>query len=295
MQDIKPGAKSVHKSPQKSNTLNRQYTQKPVRDTQKKVVVNQTAKKTQLRTTKSQSVNKSPVVSRFAKKPLLNNSVGSIKRPKTPNVTPAKSDPTESDNRTKKKVKTPVKISAKERAINQALVSTPLKTNKKPKRTIKPKTKKRLIVSSSASVIFLVLVFVFIIFSLPTLSLHLANNQAGINARYPQTSPEGYDRSGNARFVNGSVVIPFSSKDKNTSFAITQTKTIWDVTKLKSEVKELSHDNFITTEYKGLTIFHYSLGSQYITTWINSDILYVISGNANLDPSQIRAIVDSLH
>jgi len=32
-----------------------------------------------------------------------------------------------------------------------------------------------------------------------------------------------------------------------------------------------------------------------MTTWVNSDILYVISTTSNLDPSQVRTIVDGLN
>lgn len=290
MQDIKPGANSVHKAPQKSKTLNRKFTKKPVKSPDNQIKVNQTNKKTTTRTARSTGISQSDKVSRFAKKPLLKktdtsisplNSSSPLKNPKKYSSVNTKTTPE-------------AKLSAKEKEIQKALGTNSTNKVKTPPKNQKNKNKKRFIIYTAIFASFLALLSGVLYFSIPALSIHFASNQAGINARYPREYPEGFTIAGTASYQNGSVVIPFKSHDHNHSFVITQTKTIWDSTKLKSEVKKLSNDNFATTEYKGLTIFHYTLRDQYITTWINGDILYVISGNANLDPSQIRATIDGL-
>lgn len=293
MQDIKPGANSVHKAPQKSQTLSRKFIKKPVKNSDKQISVNQSVKKTTARSNRAATTKKSASVSRFTKKPLLNktetivqppksNAAQSVKAPARPTTSSARSAPIASK-------------SAKEKEVERALKFAPV-TSSKPKKPKKQSAnKKRFYIYGSISVLFIALVGLIIFLIAPNISLQLANNQAGINARYPRQYPEGFSLLGLAEYKNGSVIINFRSKTMNSTFAITQSKTIWDSTKLKSEVKTISSDNFTTTEYKGLTIFHYTLGDEYLTTWINGNILYVISGDTNLDPAQIRATIDGLN
>lgn len=293
MQDIKPGANSVHKAPQKSQTLSRKFIKKPVKNSDKQISVNQSVKKTTARSNRATTTKKSASVSRFTKKPLLNK-IETVVQPAKTNVTqPAKPSAKPAASTTKS---TPIaRKSAKEKEIERALKSAPATRSKSKKPKKQPANKKRLYLYGSIIVLFITLVGLIIFLSAPNISLHLANNQAGINARYPRQYPDGFSLSGLAEYKNGSVIINFKSKQMNSTFAVTQSKTIWDSTKLKSEVKTISSDNFTTTEYKGLTIFHYTLGDEYLTTWINGDILYVISGDTNLDPAQIRATIDGLN
>lgn len=292
MQDIKPGANSIHKAPQKSKTLNRQYTKKPTKSLDGHISVNQTAKKEQMRSAHSIDIKRNSTVSHFGKQPLLKNpkTVITPTEKKTPE-TPANKH---SDLDSKKSVKSQPQKSRKELEIDKAVASVTVNKKSKKQRKLSPKARKRLIVSVSSVLASLAVIATVLYFSIPGLSIHFASNQAGINASYPREYPEGFVLAGTAKYENGSIVIPFRSDDKTANFAVTQTKTIWDATKLKNEVRKVSQDNFTTTEYKGLTIYNYTLNNQYITTWINGEILYVISGDANLDPSQIRVIIDGL-
>ena len=296
MQDIKPSADSIHKAPQKSKTLNRKYTKKPVKDTSRAIEINQNNKKVQTRNNIVASTPRSNSISHFGKKPLLNkpNTVITPSKNSSNQSVPANSVHINNSSEITTKPAAPVQQkSAKEKEIEKALNAIPVK--KKSKKKIRSKTKKRFTAWTTVFIIFFIAFGVAYYFSAPAIALHLANNQAGINARYPSEKPEGFKIDGPAKYVNGSVTMTFTSKSANQNFAITQTKTKWDTTKLKDEVKKISNDNFTTTEYKGLTIFNYTLNGQIMTTWVNSDILYVLSSHFNLDPSQIRILVDGLN
>lgn len=295
MQDIKPGAKSVHKAPQKSKTLNRQFTKKPVKGINSDVVINKSSRKTNGRALRATNQPKDKSVSRFEKKPLLNKSSVDIKPPKTsaPTTAPVKKTvkSTKKASQNQKSAK-----SAKEKEIEKVLASaTPSQKANKPVKKLNILNKKRFIFYTLLVSATLILIGFMSYFSLPAIALNLANNQAGINARYPEEIPEGFKKTSLAQFKDGNVIIKFVSEDGKYNFTLYQTKTISDSTKLKSTVESLSNDNFATTEYKGLTIYHYSLNNQYITTWVNGDIMYSIKGNANLDPSQIRKTIDGLN
>ena len=294
MQDIKPSAGSVHKAPQKSKTLNRKYTKKPTKNTERQVSLNNSSKKIQTRTSRTADIPQNASVSKFGKKPLLKKSNVVITPPKTA----GKQNSSEENDAKKTSAKQTAvasipQKSAKEKEIEKALAATP--TKQKVKKKVLSKTKKRFTIWTSIFVAFFIALGIAAYFSAPNIALHIASNQAGINAKYPRELPAGFKLSESAKYLNGSVVVSFNSKDTNQNFAITQTKTKWDTTKLKDEVRKISNDNFTTTEYKGLTIFSYTLNGQNMTTWVNSDILYVISTTSNLDPSQVRTIVDGLN
>ncbi len=298
MQDIKPGAGSVHKAPQKSKTLNRQYTKRPVANNSQ-IKTNQGVKKTTARAAKAQTAKKSPGVSRFNKEPLLNKKVTlePAKKPAKSSVRPA----TSTISNAKPTVKKP--LTAKEQAIAQALKEAPTPTKSKrlrnrPKRKIYKINKKTLILISVITLLLIGTCYILIKIMLPNISLQMANNQAGIMAKYPEELPDGFKRAGYAELDNGAVTIKllpaYEKASSKNAVLLKQRKTLWDATKLKASLENNSNKNLTTTEYKGLTIYHYDRNGKYYSTWINGEVLYSIQSYLDLDASQLRAIVDGL-
>lgn len=126
--------------------------------------------------------------------------------------------------------------------------------------------------------------------NIPSFSVKVASAQAGINATFPGYTPEGYSISGPVVYSNNQVIIKFKSNTDNTHFEISQTRSSWDSTAVKSMVDKDSKSTFSTTEERGLTVYVYTGNA----AWVNGGILYEITGNALLSSYQIRKIATSL-
>jgi hypothetical protein len=164
------------------------------------------------------------------------------------------------------------------------------------KPTVKPKNENfikrhiKFINIFSISIILLVLAGYFTYLNIPNISVHVASAQAGINATYPEYRPDGYSLNGPVSYGDGEVTINFHANTGNTNFTIKQSKSSWDSSALKNQVKEDSEDIIKTTEERGLTIYTYDNN----TVWVNGGILYSITGDAPLSSDQIRRIATSL-
>lgn len=175
----------------------------------------------------------------------------------------------------------------KENAINEAMSRVAPKTNKKHFSLFDKKFKVRNIVILSLLMVLIAGAVVY--FYIPSISVRIASQQAGINANFPEYYPDGYSIDGPVSFSNGEVVINFKSNTNNSKFVIKQTKSSWDSSAVRNKVSKDSGGEFITTEEKGLTIFTYKGNA----AWVNGGILYTINGDANLSSDQIRRIATS--
>jgi hypothetical protein len=273
-------ATSVHSLAQKSQTLYRRATQKPIGQGAQLV----------RKVGRSMDIARSKSISHFASRPIstptrqLKSDIGPIKHPLTTKV-----------EKTSLVVaapvaKTPLIKSAKlikEEAITEAL-KKPLEKPKK-NNIFKRHTKSISILSICA---ILLAVVYSIYFYLPSFSVHIASAQAGINATYPEYRPDGYSSSGPVSYSDGEVTINFHANTGNTKFAIEQSKSSWDSTALKNKVDKDSKSEFVTTEERGLTIYTYN--NNHNAAWVNGGILYTISGDAPLKSDQICHIATSL-
>ena len=124
----------------------------------------------------------------------------------------------------------------------------------------------------------------------PNISVQFANAQAGINAKLPEYTPNGYGVDGPATHNGKQVTINFKSNAGNTKYAIAQSKSSWDSSALKNWVEDESDGKFKTTSINGLTIFSYDC----CAAWVNGGILYKVSGDARLLLSEIQKIATSL-
>lgn len=152
------------------------------------------------------------------------------------------------------------------------------------------KVKTKLIRIIIIALIILLTAGYLIYVNLPNISINVASAQAGIDAKYPEYSPEGYKRNDTVSYDNGQVTVNYISSSSKNSFSIKQEKSSWDSTAVKAMVNKESKGEFITTEDSGLTIFSYGNNA----AWVNGGILYKISGNADLTCDQIRRIASSL-
>lgn len=179
----------------------------------------------------------------------------------------------------------PAKV-IKEEAIDQAL----RKADEKPKKS--KSLRRRLKFLNISLIILILLVFggALLYYNFPNLSVRIAGAQAGINATFPTYFPDGYSLTGPVTYSEGNVTMDFRANTGNTKFTIEQTKSTWDSTAVKAKVEKDSKGEFIATKDQGLTIYTYNGNA----AWVNGGILYMITGDAPLSGDQIRRIAVSL-
>lgn len=282
-----PSAANVHTSTQRSQTLHRQSVKNPLTRTQT------------LTRKSSRSIDIAPrsnKITRFAKNtaPASNTqkimpakpvSTEIIAKPtshpiaaKAHKIHAAKSQPQKTVTKSAKTIK--------EEAIVEALS----------KPTIKPKKKSifkrhpKIFNAFSLGIIFVAIIGYFTYISMPSISVRIANAQAGINATFPEYQPDGYSLNGPITYSDREVTIRFHSNSNSSKFEIKQSKSSWDSSAVKNKVNIDSKGQFITTEEKGLTIYTYDGNA----AWVNGGILYLINGDAPLSSDQIRKIATSL-
>ncbi|MEP7205114.1 MAG: hypothetical protein ABI716_02890 [Candidatus Saccharibacteria bacterium] len=131
----------------------------------------------------------------------------------------------------------------------------------------------------------------FTYLNLPGWSVRVAAGQAGIDATYPEYRPDGYRLNGPVTYADGQVVIDFIANTGSNKFSLKQSKSTWDSSAvLDNIVRKDVGEKYITNQERGLTIYTYNGNA----AWVNAGILYVIDGNAPLSSEQIRRIATSL-
>lgn len=176
----------------------------------------------------------------------------------------------------------------KKEAIDAALDKAPRHNSTN---TVKhPKRSSRFAGFASAALALLLLTGYLTYINLPNLSVRVAASQAGIDANYPGYHPDGYRLAG-VNYDKGTVSLKFAANAGPQNFTITQQQTAWDSTAVKENfVKTNWGDNVIPYSERGLTIYSHEGNA----AWVNGGILYTITGDAPLSPSQVRSIATSL-
>lgn len=274
----------LHTIAQKSQTLYRKATQKPIG--QGKLIVHKVGK--------TMDIAKSKSISHFSsiQSSITNRQKDSKIKTDIPTVKhPVMTKIEEKNKRLKDLHNTKLDISKpaqplKEETIAQAINEDSDKTSDKKA----SKNNHRFLKLSIFSVAIIIAVGFLVYFFLPSFSVKIASTQAGIDATYPEYCPDGYRLSGPVYFNDGEVIINFHANTGKTKFTIKQSKSSWDSSAVKVKVEADSGGEFSTTSEKGLTIFSYN-GS---AIWVNGGILYTITGDAPLSGDQIRRIATSL-
>lgn len=191
----------------------------------------------------------------------------------------------------KKKPAAPTPVSAKavkDEEINKALSAPKAKTVKK---KFKLSKAWRRILIIGGSIIAVALVALAVWNFIPSISVNIAASQAGIEASYPEYTPDGYSLSQPVTYSDGQVVLKFNSHSNDNYYTITQTRSSWDSTAvLDNIVTPEAGANYVTTKEHGLTIYTYDSNA----VWVSGGILYQIDSEAPLSNEQIRKIATSL-
>jgi len=270
-------AASVHTSTQRSQTLHRRATKKPITVTKRP------------QPGRHMDISRSQSISRFAPHPVA----ATPKKSSAPE-TVARPHPTAA-RALARTTSTAKPIAKTSKQIKDAAISAALSTP-----TLKPIKRKRFNWRwtrrfTTVTAIFALLVIGGIITyaNLPVLSVGFAAAQSGINATYPEYRPDGYSLSQPVTFSDGEVSLTFKSNTTDSGYTITQTRSSWDSTAvLDNVVRKDAGDDYTTTQEKGLIIYAYSENTA--ATWVNGGILYKIKTTAPLSGEQIRRIATSL-
>lgn len=278
---VKPAnAGAIHGALQKSQTLIRRTTKKPI------------AKPTDVRRTpgRSMDIARSDKIARFAPHPVK---PAPKKEVEIPDVKPQPHPIAQKAQQKQAVVSAPVATAqptlkqTKNDAITAALAKPAVKSKK---RTLYKKHP-RFFSIVTVSVIIALLGAYLTYMNLPSWSVRVAATQAGIDATYPEYRPDGYRVDGPVTFSDGEVTIPFGANTGTTGFTIKQVKSSWDSTAvLDSIVRKKVGEEYITSQERGLTIYTYNGNA----AWVNAGILYTIDGDAPLSGEQIRRIATSL-
>lgn len=274
---------ALHNLAQKSQTLYRKATQKPIN--QSKLLVHKVGKTMDIAKSKSishfSSIQSSIINRQKITKPKMD--IAPVKHPIMAKIS-KKTDEIKSPQKSLD-ISKPTKV-IKEEATTKAVKDESTKNaNKK-----ENKKSRKFLKFSTISIGLIILIGFLIYFLMPSFSVKIASAQAGIDATYPEYCPDGYSLSGPVYFSDGEVIINFHANTGKTKFTIRQAKSSWDSSAVKVKVEQDSNGEFSTTSEKGLTIFSYDGNA----IWVNGGILYTIKGDAPLSGDQIRRIAISL-
>jgi hypothetical protein len=278
-------SEAIHGTVQKSKTLMRRATKKPVAP--QKIV-------RRAQPGRHMDIARSASVSKFAAHPVVKPAAAKASRPLISPDTPAQVHPSAARALGKlrpKQAAAPVakKQTAKqvkEQEISKAIAAPKQKTTKKPTN----KWVRRAVIVGSCVLVLAAVLFAIYKF-VPSISVSIAASQAGIEARYPDYTPDGYALNQPVTYSDGEVNLQFKSNSNDSSYTITQKRSSWDSTAvLDSVVKTAVGENYTTTKERGLTIYTFDKGA----AWVNGGILYTIRGDAPLSGDQIRRLATSL-
>jgi FlaG/FlaF family flagellin (archaellin) len=284
----KSGAEAVHTTLQRSKTLHRRATKKP--ESPAKPVLHRSAPGRHM------DIARSSTVSRFAAHPVAidHTAKPSPKATSTPD-TPAQVHPTAQralHKATQKKAKPTQPTTAKqvkEAAISKAMAA-PKASSVKKIAGPRFKVKKRFLIIGLVVIVLAAALYATFRF-VPAVSVAIASAQAGIEASYPEYTPDGYSLSQPVTFSAGQVDLKFTSNSNDNYYTISQTRSSWDSSAvLDNIVTRDAGANYVTTKERGLTIYTYDSTA----VWVNGGILYKIDSKAPLSGDQIRRIATSL-
>lgn len=140
---------------------------------------------------------------------------------------------------------------------------------------------------------FLLLVGFFGYQNSAQISMRVASQQAGINAKMPGYVPAGYDSQRTASSGDGRVSLGFRSTTDSKGFTLVQQASNWNSTSLLANhvQRENCQTCYQTWQEDGKTIYIYNDTN---ATWVDGGIWYKVEGNAILTSDQLLRIAKSL-
>lgn len=290
---VKPGAPRPHTEPvhpsntihqklQKSTTLRRGHLAAP------KSKVPTSAPKRHV----TGHVSRSPMISRFAShpqpfpkqhEPKMINDIGPVVRQNTP----AKAQPL-----TSKEVKERLIASASNKLVAaqaQKPAAIAHHTKKAARIPLLKRLKSRHLIAAGAAILLVIGYVAYLNF--PGVSVRLAASQAGVDARFPNYSPDGYSFQGPVAFQPGEVELQFKSNGGGAGYTIRESNSDWNSIAVRDNlVDKASNGEYTTTTMGGVTIYTYGTRA----AWTNGGVLYQVEGAAPLSPDQLHHIASSM-
>lgn len=153
------------------------------------------------------------------------------------------------------------------------------------------KPKRRLAGAGTTVLVAILLVGYVTYLNVPSISMKVAGHRAGFAASLPK-APAGYSLNGPITSSSGLVTVDFKSNTDQRYFALRQQPSNWDSQALLENEVIKNHDDYVTYQDRGLTIYVYD-GSN--ASWINGGKLFTLkSDNAQLTVDQILSIAGSM-
>lgn len=126
--------------------------------------------------------------------------------------------------------------------------------------------------------------------AMPSISVKMAANKAGIDAKNPYT-PAGYTIDGEVAYQSGRVTINYRSKSGADGYSVTQEANSTDTDdSLQQQISSKNNGNYQTMQTGEKTVYRY----RDMVTWLDNGIQYTINTNDYLDSQQISDIANSL-
>lgn len=122
--------------------------------------------------------------------------------------------------------------------------------------------------------------------AMPSISVKMAANKAGIDAKTPYT-PAGFTIDGEVAYQTGRITINYRSKSGGDGYSVTQEKS--DASNAQGETSVYSN-NYQTMQAGDTTVYRY----RDMVTWTDDGMRYTINTNDYLDSDDITNIVNSL-
>lgn len=275
MNKSESGSIKIHRKVGASTTLNRKYVARPTsKISAEKAAADYRAEQLKRRQELAEKMNREATANRLGlKHPLQVSANEKLRERKTAPVA---------------KKKTAAEL--KEEAIKKALTTTIKKTEEKP--VLKTKSKisiTRIFIALACATASVFAITYLVKLNMPDFSLRVAAAQSGIEAKYPNYTPEGYSLNG-ITSESGKVTISFKNGDN--VFNISEEKSSWNSSALLNNyVKKEYGEDYTTIKERGLTIYV----SKEKASWVNGGVLYKLFFKENsLDKSQICSLATSL-
>lgn len=277
---------------QRSQTLNRHFVKKPV-NSMTHVSVNRRS---------TPAVAKHPDVHRFA----LTTVTATAKSPKInmptkKNVSPPTLDapfvPVVSHHAAKKLVAIPQKTTLSSSELKDFLIKNQLdqpldkKTRRRAEKSAAKFGTRRHFTRTSlvtAALAVAILGGYMTYISMPSLSIRVAANRAGVDSQIPYT-PNGYSLDGPVAYSPGQLTIKYKSNSGGSGYSITEQTTVLDSREAFSSSYE-NGSSYTTEELNGTTVYYYGNNA----AWVKDGVLYTLSGNHLLGNDQVSKIIQSV-
>jgi hypothetical protein len=161
-------------------------------------------------------------------------------------------------------------------------------SHQEPAPRIKMKRRHSKLLNATAGVAAFLIIGGFIAYlNMPNIEMRVASVHAGFSAQLPGYKPTGYAMSG-VKNEGSAIRVSFHSGDQ--SYTITQQASDWDSQTLLDNSVALGGGPRQTIQSKGRTIYLFNDHS----SWVSSGVRYDITGNAQLNPSDVASIAASM-